>query len=188
MKTATTALIAAVTLFAALNVQAKEYELDGFHSTALFKVSHLGFSYTYGMFEQIEGTLTYDPENTADNAVSVTVKTASVNTLVAPRDEHLRNEDFLEVETYPEMTFVSSAWEKVADNHYKVTGDFTLHGTTKEITTEVHLIGAGEGRQGEERVGFETTFTIKRSEYGMDQMIPAVGDEVTITFGTEGVR
>jgi len=178
----------ALGLSVALNAQAADYTLDEMHSTALFKISHLGFSNTFGMFEDISGTMTYDPENVSDNAIAVTVKTASVNTLVEARDNHLRNDDFLDVEKYPEMTFTSSAWEKVEDNHYKVTGDFTLMGTTKEIEVDVQVIGSGEGRSGEFRIGFETTFTIKRSEYGMDKMIPAVGDEVTITFGTEAIR
>lgn len=166
---------------------AADYKLDPVHSTALFKISHLGVSNTYGMFEDISGELSYDPENTEENAISVVVKTTSVNTLNEARDNHLRNDDFLHVDEYPEMTFKSSAWEKTGEGAYKVTGDFTLMGVTKEITTEVEMVGKGQGRNGEELVGFETSFTILRSEYGMDKMIPAVGDEVTITFGTEAI-
>ena len=177
----------ALTVSVAGSAYAKDYAIDPVHSTALFKISHLGVSNTYGMFEEISGELSYDPENTADNAISVVVKTSSVNTLNEARDNHLRNDDFLHVDEYPEMTFKSTAWEKTGEGQYKITGDFTLMGVTKEIITEVEMVGKGDGRKGEELIGFETTFSILRSEYGMDKMIPAVGDEVTITFGTEAI-
>lgn len=181
-------LMLSVALVFAAVAGADTYEIDTAHTSALFKISHLGFSNTYGLFSDVSGTIEYDAENPEKNSVQVTVKTESINTLNEGRDKHLRTEDFLNTEKHPEMTFKSTSWKKVDDKTFEVKGDFTLLGTTKPVTTTVTLLGAGEGMKGEQRVGFETQFTIKRSEYGMDKMLPGVGDEVTITFSTEGVK
>lgn len=167
---------------------AAAYEVDPAHSTALFRISHLGFSYTYGTFGDVSGTLEFDAAKPEEAKVEVTIKTESIDTQVAARDEHLRGEDFLDVAKYPEMTFKSTEWKKVDDTNFSITGDFTLHGVTKSITVNMTKVGEGKGMKGEERIGFEGTFAIKRSDYGMDKMLPGVGDEVNIVFGTEGVK
>ncbi|NJL71733.1 MAG: polyisoprenoid-binding protein [Candidatus Competibacteraceae bacterium] len=167
---------------------AASYEIDAAHSTALFRINHLGFSFTYGTFSEVTGTIAFDAEAPEAAKVDVAIKTASIDTQVTARDEHLRGEDFLDAAKYPEMSFKSTAWKKVDDSTFAITGDFTLHGVTKSITVEMKKIGQGKGMKGEERIGFEGSFTIKRSDYGMDKMLPGVGDEVNIVFGTEGVK
>ncbi len=167
---------------------AATYEIDPAHSTALFRINHLGFSFTHGTFSDLAGTIEFDAEKPEAAKVDVTIKTTSIDTQVAARDEHLRGEDFLDVAKYPEMSFKSTAWKKMDDTTYSITGDFTLHGVTKSITVDMNKIGEGKDMKGTERIGFEGSFTIKRSEYGMDKMLPGVGDEVLIVFGTEGVK
>ena len=167
---------------------AAEHEIDGVHSTALFKVSHLGFSNTYGMFPGIEGTLNFDPETPGESAIDVTIQTESITTLHEGRDKHLKGPDFFNVKEFPTMTFKSTAWEKTGDDAYDVTGEFTMLGETKTITVPVVMIGAGEGMRGETRAGFETTFTIDRTEYGMNYMPDGIGTDVTVTFGIEAVK
>jgi len=165
-----------------------DYTIDPAHASTVFRVSHLGFSYTYGMIPDIAGTFTFDPEDASAGKVDVTYQTASVNTMNESRDKHLRSPDFFNVKEFPEMTFKSTKWEKVKDDIYEITGDFTLLGTTKEITFRMKLIGMGEGMQGKERAGFEGVFSIVRSDYGMDYGLPGVGDEVTVTVSLEGIK
>ena len=166
---------------------ADTYTLDPAHSVPLFKISHMGVSNTYGRFNEVSGSITVDPSDAKNNAVEVVVKTASVDTGNTTRDSHLKTADFLDVEKHPEMTFTSTSFEKTGDNTYRVTGDLTLHGVTKPIEVDAVHIGTGKGREGESRMGWETTFTIKRSDYGMTGMVGPVGNDVQITLAVEGV-
>jgi polyisoprenoid-binding protein YceI len=174
-------------IFAPAAVQAETYAVDPVHTSAVFNVTHLGLAPVYGRFNDVSGTIDFDPENLDAATVVMTVKTQSVDTANEKRDEHLRSDDFLDVGTYPEMTFKSTEWKKLSDNKFEVAGEFTLMDTTKTITVPVTYFGASKGMQGETRAGWKTSFTIKRSEYGMDQMIGPVGDEVEITLAVEGI-
>ena len=115
------------------------------------------------------------------------IKTASIDTNVEKRDQHLRTADFFDVEKYPEMVFKSTAVRKVGDG-LEVTGDFTLHGVTRPVTFTLKGGEKAEFPKGTQRIGFFTEFTLKRSEFGMANMIPDVGDEVRIFIGLEGVQ
>lgn len=167
---------------------ADTYELDPVHSTPIFKIGHMGVSNTIGRFNDVSGSFTVDEADPSKNSIEVVIKTASVDTGNEARDGHLRTADFLDAETYPEMTFKSASFEKTGEKTYKVKGDLTLHGVTKTVEVDAVLVGSGKGREGETRMGWETTFTIKRSDYGMTNMIGPVGDEVEITFAVEGVN
>ena len=163
------------------------YDIDASHASIVFKINHLGFSHTFGMFPGVSGTLKFDEKDASANAIEVTVDAASVNTMHEGRDEHLRNEDFFHVEKHKEISFKSTAWEKSGDNTYKVSGDLTLLGVTKPITFEARELGSGKGMKGEFRRGFETTFTIKRSDFGMEKMVGPIGDEVELTISFEAI-
>lgn len=169
-------------------VAADTYQIDASHTAALFSVSHLGFANTWGRFNDVSGSVTWDDADAGKNAVSVVIKTASIDTGSAKKDEHLRNADFFSVKEFPEMTFVSKKFEKKDGNVFHVTGDFTLHGVTKSLTIPVTKMGAGKDPYGKERIGFDAVFTIKRSDYGMNFGLPGIGDEVRITFASEGVK
>ena len=167
---------------------ADTYQIDGAHTAAVFTVSHLGFSNTWGRFNDVSGTVTWDDADPAKSAVKVVIKAASVDTGNAKRDEHLRSGDFFSVKEFPELSFVSTSIAKSGDNQYQVTGDFTLHGVTKRITVPVVKMGQGKDPWGKERIGFDAEFALKRSEYGMSFMLPGVGDDVTVILATEGVK
>jgi len=166
---------------------AADYEIDGVHSLASFKIKHLMVSTTQGRFNDIAGTISYDAANPTASKVAVVLKAASVDTSNAKRDEHLKGPDFFDVAKYPTLSFTSTAWKATGTDAFEVTGDFTLHGVTKPITIAVTKSGEGKGFQGEPRIGFETAFTIKRSDYGMSGYGAAVGDEVKIEFAAEAV-
>lgn len=164
------------------------YDIDPVHSTVEFKIRHLGISWVTGSFGTFSGTAVLDPEKPEASTVNVTVKAESVDTRNAKRDAHLKNPDFFNTEKFPELSFKSSKVEKSGENKYKVTGDFTLLGVTKPVTFEVTGTDLVDGMQGEKRRGGETTFTIKRSDFGMTKNIGPIGDEVQITLAFSGIK
>jgi polyisoprenoid-binding protein YceI len=185
----TTTSLALLTITAGSVSAADSYQIDGAHTAAVFKISHLGFSNTWGRFNGVSGSVVWDDANLEGSSVAVTIATASVDTGVAKKDEHLRSGDFFSVKEFPEMTFVSKSIAAKGDNLYDVTGDFTLHGVTKTITIPVTKMKEdadpmGKGR----RIGFDTEFTIVRSEFGVSYGTPNIGDEVTIIFSTEATK
>lgn len=167
---------------------AADYAIDASHASAVFSITHLGFSKVHGAIKDVGGTFSFDPAKPEAAAATVLAKTASVDTFNEARDKHLKNADFFDAEKYPEITFKSTVWKKTGDNTYDVQGDFTMHGVTKKIIIPVTHMGSGKGMKGEERAGFATEFTIKRSDYGMDKMVGPVGDDVAIEISFEGVK
>jgi polyisoprenoid-binding protein YceI len=166
---------------------ADSYAIDASHTAALFKINHLGFSNTWGRFNDVSGTVVWDDADPAASSVKVAIKTASIDTGTADKDKHLKSGDFFSVKEFPELTFVSKSVAKAGDT-YEVTGDFTLHGVTKTITVPVTKMGAGKDPWGKDRIGFDAQFSIKRSDYGMAFGLPGIGDEVTIVFASEAVK
>ena len=170
------------------SAQVETYDVDAVHSSAFFKVGHYGFGYVRGGFAGISGKIVLDKADYAKSIVQVTIQTSSIDTGNNQRDEHLKSKDFFDAESYPIMIFKSKSIKKVSKSLYEVTGGFTLHGVTKSVTVQVRFIGEGKDHYGAYRVGFESEFHIKRSEYGMTQYIPAAGDRVDITLVVEGIR
>jgi polyisoprenoid-binding protein YceI len=161
--------------------------IDPVHSSTVFKIKHVNVTNFYGRFNQIGGKLTFDEANPASIAVEVEVKTASVDTNNAARDTHVKSPDFFDVEKFPTATFKSTQAKKTGDHTYEVSGDLTFHGVTKPITIQVQHTGTADHPQMGHVVGFETTFTIKRSDFGVNMGVKegALGDEVTLTFSLE---
>lgn len=188
MKTYSTAAGAAAFMLLSAVAAAITWHVDPVHSVALFKVQHLGAGYTWGVFTDISGSVTFAEDKPEESSIEMVVKTDSLNTFNAARDKHLKNADFFEVETYPEMSFKSTAWKKIGEDTFEVAGDFSLHGVTKPITLTAVKTGNGKGRNGEALIGFEATFTVKRSEFGMGNMVPNIGDDVTITVAIEAIE
>jgi polyisoprenoid-binding protein YceI len=186
----TMAILMALAVFAASAPAhaADTYKIDAVHSFAIFKVGHLGVGYVRGGFTDIAGSIAYGKDTEAGSLVEITIATNSVNTHNKDRDAHLRTDDFFDVEKYPEMSFKSKSFKKLETGKYQVTGDFTLHGVTKTITVTADVTGEGDDPWGNYRAGFETSFTIMRSDYGMDKQIPAAGDKVWITLNIEAIR
>ncbi len=167
---------------------ADEYTIDPVHSSVLFKVGHLEISYVRGVFTCFSGTIVADKNNPENSLVDITVLSSSIDTNNIERDEHLRSEEFFHAIKYPEITFKSTGVKKTGNNTYDVTGDFTLHGVTKQITVKSEMINEGKDMWGGHRMGFSSEFEIKRSDYGMDQLIPAAGDKVHISLILEAVK
>ena len=134
-------------ILVALSVPAlatETYYTDQGHTEVRFGWSHAGVSMQTGEFTKAKGTLVLDPDNVEESSISVTIDAASVSTGFEALDKHLMNADFLEVETYPEITFVSTSVERTGDITANVMGDLTIHGVTKPVTLETTLTHRGE--------------------------------------------
>lgn len=161
------------------------YELDNSHTSMVFAISHFNLSYTYGRFGQCSGEFTLDG-GMADS-FKFNIASKSIDTNDKERDKHLRGPDFFDADVFPAITFVSKEITRSNETYY-VVGDMTMLGQTKEVTLPMQLIGVGKGPFGKQRAGFFTKFKIKRSDFGMNKMMQAVGDTVAITFSFEGIK
>ncbi|MGF1678535.1 MAG: YceI family protein [Candidatus Methylacidiphilales bacterium] len=164
------------------------YEIDPAHSSIDFKIRHLGISWVRGSFGEFSGTVSLDASQPEKSRIDVTVKAASINTNNDKRDGHLRSEDYFSVEKHPTLTFTATSIKKIAENTYEAVGNFTMLGVSKPIT--ITLTDAGEiEAQGQTRRGAEVSeFTIKRSEFGMNENIGPIGDTVHIYLAFSAVK
>ena len=180
------ALIAAVPLFAA-----DTFVVDKTHSSVNFKIRHLVANVT-GSFNTFDGTVTVDSAKPAASSVEFTIDAASVDTANEKRDGHLRSADFFDVAKYPQITFKSTKVEPTkTKNLYNVTGNFTMHGVTKQVTLPVQLLGFGPDGRGGQKAGFEIETTLDRKEYGitwnntLDEGGVVLGDDVKVSINLE---
>jgi len=170
-------------------VAAETYEIDPIHSFVLFKVTRLGAEYVYGRFTGgLSGMVAFDSADPDKSAVAVELKTDTLDTGFAKRDNDIKGEDFLNVKQFPVVTFKSKSVQKVTDQQYTVTGDLTFHGVTKPLTVQANIIGQGKDPKGELLTGAEVHFILKRSEYGVNYGLPGVGDDVELTVAVGAVR
>ncbi len=123
---------------------AETYYTDQGHTEVRFGWSHAGVSMQSGEFTTAKGKLVLDPDNPEQSSVTVTIDAASISTGFGPLDDHIKSKDFLEVETYPEITFVSTSVKKTGDTTADVMGDLTIHGVTKPVTLKTTMTHRGE--------------------------------------------
>jgi polyisoprenoid-binding protein YceI len=163
-------------------------DTEGAHAFIQFRVKHLGYSWLYGRFNDFEGTFTYDPEDTSESAIDLTIKTASIDSNHAERDKHLRGEDFLEVDKYPTARFKSTAYKETGLDTSVLEGELTLKGVTKPITIEVERIGHGPDPWGGYRRGFEGRASFALKDFGIDYNLGPASREVEMMLTVEGIR
>ena len=174
---------------------ATTWNIDPEHSNVGFKVRHLMVSNVKGSFEKNNGVVDINDKDITKSKVEVTIDTASINTNVQKRDEHLRSADFFDVAKFPTMTFVSKKVAKAGKDKLKVTGDLTLHGITKEVVLDVE----GPSKEskdpwGNMRRGATANTKINRKDFGLvwnkalETGGVAVGEEVTITLEIEMIK
>jgi polyisoprenoid-binding protein YceI len=166
---------------------ADTYTVDPVHSTVIFKTKHFGVGYVYGSFRKISGTIVVDEKKPSRSKVNLEVDASSVFTANKKRDTHIKSPDFLNVKQFPKITFTSTKVTKRGKGA-DVTGKLILHGKTKTITVRMNKIGSGKDPYGNFRIGFEGTFTINRSDYGMTKMKGAVGEKMHLIIAVEGMR
>ena len=161
--------------------------IDDVHSMAMFRVQHMGAGAFWGRFNDVDGSFTFTPGSAEGMKFDVAIKTESVDSGNDKLNQHLRSPDFFASKDFPSMTFKSTGVKMVDATHFTVTGDLSLHGVTKPVTANVEFVGMSD-KGGSARAGFEATFTIKRSDFGMKYGVDkgAVGDEVRVVVGLEG--
>ena len=187
-------LAAAVTTLAA-PAFAATWTLDPAHTSVQFSVRHMMVSNVSGEFAKVSGTVNGDQSAATGAAIEATIDAASINTREPKRDEHLKSADFLDVAKYPTITFKSRKIEAAGAGSFKVTGDLTLHGVTKEVVLDVSdVTPAIKDPMGKTRAGAHATTKINRKDFGvnwsktLDGGGVMVGDDVAITIDVEATQ
>lgn len=181
------AAIGSVALLGASELRAAgapSWEVDPVHSSALFRIKHMGASWTWGRFNSVTGSFSIDVAEPKQSSITISIDAASVDTGNAKRDTHLRSADFLNTEQFGELTFKSTSIAAKGTG-FTATGELTIHGRTKTVAFDFAKVGEGE-MQGTKLVGYEGTLDIKRSDFGMANMVGPVGDDVHLVFAVEG--
>lgn len=158
--------------------------IDGGHSSVVFRIKHMDTSWFYGRFNRIAGGIILDEGEPSKSKASIMIIADSVDTNDEKRDQHVKGPDFLDVKQFPMLNFTSKAVEKTGDR-WRVTGELELHGTKKEVAVDFEKTGEGKARGGERLVGFLGTFTIDRTDFGIEYGIGALGKEIEVTISLE---
>jgi len=170
------------------------WNLDTVHSGINFTVRHMVVSKVRGRFARFSGTVALDESDLTRSSVEATIDAASIDTGTAQRDDHLRSADFLDVERFPEIRFLSTRIEKVSGDRYRLTGELTIHGVTRSVALEAEYGGRGKDPWGNERVGFTAKGAIDRKDFGLvwNQALETggvlVSDRVDLELEVQAVR
>lgn len=174
------------TVFITPAFAADKYEFDKSHTRILFYVNHMGFSDMIGEFTDYDGSFTFDPEKPEDSTIDVTLKPSGIRTSSSKLDEHLQGDKFFKSSQFPTIRFVSNKINVIDKNNGEAIGNVTMLGVTKPVTLKVHLNKADYRPTSKDFVaGFSATATLKRSDFGMKEYVPMVGDEVRLEVQTE---
>jgi polyisoprenoid-binding protein YceI len=189
----TFAALAALAALAATGMAADKYSADPSHSSIGFAVKHMVVSKVKGDFNDYTVNIVYDDKDITKSSVEVAIKTASIDTKQAKRDEHLRSPDFFDAAKFPEITFKSKRIEKSGEG-YAAVGDLTMRGVTKEITLPFTIAGVITDPYGNTRLGLSGGVKINRQDYGvswsksLDNGGLVVSDDVEIEIEIEAIK
>lgn len=171
-----------------------KWEVDPDHSSVEFSVTHLMINKIKGVFEQFEAVLSFDPNDVTTLGIQASIEANSITTRQRQRDEHLKSDEFFHTTKYPAITFQSTNCVLAGKRQYELAGNLTLHGVTKPITFHTVFEGFNKDPRGRERVGFHSTASIDRNEFGLSFNSPleaggiVVGNEVSIELYIEAIR
>jgi len=171
-----------------------DYTIDASHSEVGFSVRHAMVTKVRGQFAEYEGALHLDGSDPAKSTVEVNIKVASIDTNQEQRDEHLRTGDFFDAENHPEISFRSTSAEFLGDDSYRLSGDLTIKGTSKPISIDFAFMGAAKDIYGNERVGFEGSTVIDRTDWGLTYNAALetggvlIGEKVTLSFDVSAIK
>lgn len=188
-------MLSVVVLFTSVNLYAQtKWNADVANSDIGFSVTHMMISEIDGAFKDFNATMTSTKEDFEDSKIEFTAKAASITTNNDKRDAHLRNDDFFAADKYPDITFKSVSFKKVADKKYKMVGNLTMRGVTRSITLDVTLMGTINDPYGNTRAGFKIEGKLNRKDYGiswsaaMDNGGTVVSNEVAINCAVELIK
>ena len=185
----TAALILAGFSGANMAQAAETYTVDASHTNILLRVSHLGFSTMVLEALQPQGTLQFDEDHPEKSKINITLKSANIDGDDDKFNAHLHSADFFNAENYPEITFNSTKIKVTGENTGIVTGDLTMLGQTRPVDLNVTFNKGGVNAFSQAKtVGFTASGTLKRSDFGINYALPAVGDEVTLDINLEAAQ
>jgi polyisoprenoid-binding protein YceI len=170
------------------------YTLDSVHSRLGFVARHAMVTKVRGSFNEFEGSAVIDGTDPSKSSVNITIQVASVDTRNGQRDGHLRTNDFLDIEQFPEITFKSTSITHEGGNDFQVTGDLTIKDVTKSIVIPLEYQGAATDPMGNQRIGLEGSTQIVRSDYGItyNAALEAggvlVSDKITLEFEISAIK
>ena len=170
------------------------YTIDPAHSRIGFVARHAMVTKVRGAFNEFEGTAVLDGTNPGASTASVTIAAASIDTRNGQRDEHLRSNDFLAMDEFPQITFVSSGARQVDDGTFELTGDLTIKGVTNPVTVPFTYEGSATDPYGNQRVGFEGSVVVNRKDYGVTFNVALetggvlVSDKITLEFEISAIK
>lgn len=170
------------------------YTIDGSHSRIGFVARHAMVTKVRGSFNEFEGSFTLDGENPANSSANIAIQTKSVDTRNADRDGHLRNNDFLSCDEFPTISFTSTGIAQTGEDTFDVTGDLTVKGITKSVTIPFEFGGSAKDPFGNDRVGFEGSTSINRSDFGvtfnaaLETGGVLVSDKITLEFEISAIK
>lgn len=167
------------------------YAIDASHSKVGFEVPHLVISTVEGRFTDYKGNVVLD-KKFQKSKVNIDISAKSIDTSIAKRDDHLRSADFFEVEKYPALTFKSKRFTGTPEA-FKVAGDLTIKGVTKEVVLDGKYLGTVKDGYGNEKAAFQAGTKINRKDFGLNwssvvEAGPVVGDEVTISLKVQAAK
>ena len=170
------------------------YTIDPTHSRIGFMARHAMVTKVRGSFNEFEGRGYFDAENPANSRLALTIQAASIDTRNADRDAHLRSNDFFAMDSFPQISFVSTGVEAVDESTYRVTGDLTIKDVTRPVTVDFEYTGAAVDPFSNHRIGLEGTTTINRKDWGVNWNAALetggvlVSEKVTLEFEVSAIR
>ncbi|WP_336147310.1 YceI family protein [Acinetobacter soli] len=163
-----------------------DYKIDPTHTATVFSWNHFGFSTPSANFSDIQGVIKVDNAKPANSSVDVTIPVNSVNTNVPALDKEFQQEGWFNAAKYPNITFKSTKVETKDKKHFKITGNLTVKGITKPVVLDAVLNKQGEHPMAKvPAIGFNATTSFNRSEFGIGNYVPNVGDKITVNITTE---
>lgn len=161
--------------------QSTKWIVDDTHAKLGFKVTHFGISETDGKFTKFTGTVLADKPDFSDSKIDLTIEVSSVDTDNEQRDTHLKSADYFDVAKYPQIIFKGKSFKPVSKNKYKLTGDFTMHGVTKEVTLDAIYRGTVPlDPFGNTKAGFKITGLIDRTHWGLNWTGKLAGGDLLV--------
>jgi polyisoprenoid-binding protein YceI len=170
------------------------YSIDPAHSRIGFTARHAMVTKVRGSFNEFDGSGSFDADNPAAAQLQLTITAASIDTRNADRDAHLRSNDFFDMDTFPQITFVSTDVAQTADDEYRVTGDLTIKGVTKTVTIDFEYTGTAVDPYGNTRIGLDGKTTVNRKDWGVNWNAALeaggvlVSERVTLEFEVSAIR
>jgi polyisoprenoid-binding protein YceI len=179
-------LAAALALAATGTASAATYKIDPRHTQVFFTYAHNEYSNLSGRLNEVDGTLEFDPAKPGNSSISLELPIASLSTGVPGLDEHMKSADFFDAEKFPKASFKSTSVKVKDATHFDLVGDLTIKGVTKPATFAVTVNHLGENqRRKTPMAGFEATATIKRADFGVDNMLGVTGEDIRLRVNME---